>query len=63
MAGILLQPFMPEKSAELLDLLRVDAADRSKRRFSAASYGADLDYGRDVEKTKKILFPPLIVED
>lgn len=54
---------MPEKSAELLDLLRVDAADRSKRRFSAASYGADLDYGRDVEKTKKILFPPLIVED
>ncbi|KAL1965938.1 hypothetical protein VTN77DRAFT_5071 [Rasamsonia byssochlamydoides] len=62
-AGILLQPFMPEKSAELLDLLRVDAAHRSKRSFSVASYGGDYEYGKDVEKSKKILFPPLIVED
>ena len=54
---------MPGKSAELLDLLRVDTADLSKRRFSAASYGADHDYGKDVEKSKPILFPPLIVED
>ncbi|KAF9888724.1 methionyl-tRNA synthetase [Aspergillus nanangensis] len=59
--GILLQPFMPTKSKELLDLLRVDNSDPSKRSFSAAAFGSDLDYGEGVKK--KILFPQLIVED
>ncbi|KKK13930.1 hypothetical protein P175DRAFT_0438241 [Aspergillus ochraceoroseus IBT 24754] len=58
--GILLQPFMPSKSKEILDVFRVDNSDPSKRSFSAARYGADPDYGEDVKKT--ILFPPLVVE-
>ncbi|KAL5359208.1 tRNA synthetases class I (M)-domain-containing protein [Aspergillus floccosus] len=56
--GILLQPFMPTKSKELLDLLRVDL---SKRTLSDTAFGSDLEYGEGVKK--KILFPQLIVED
>ncbi|KAL2815599.1 putative methionyl-tRNA synthetase [Aspergillus cavernicola] len=56
--GILLQPFMPNKAKEVLDLFRVDT---SKRNFSAARYASDPDYGEGVEK--KILFPPLLVEE
>jgi methionyl-tRNA synthetase len=62
--GILLQPFIPERAAELLDLMRVDTADPSRRSFASADYGADLQYGADGDVTeKKILFPPLLIED
>ncbi|OKL64693.1 hypothetical protein UA08_00152 [Talaromyces atroroseus] len=57
-AGILLQPFMPQKSTELLDLLGVGA---SARGFSSASYGADFDYGHDVKRNKH-LFRQLLME-
>ncbi|RHZ50157.1 methionine--tRNA ligase MSM1 [Aspergillus thermomutatus] len=60
-SGILLQPFMPSKSNELLDILRVDETEPSKRSFSAARYGCDPDYGEGVKKS--ILFPPLIIEE
>ncbi|PGH18188.1 methionine-tRNA ligase [Polytolypa hystricis UAMH7299] len=65
-AGILLQPFMPEKAARLLDMLGV-ARTTEKRSFKAATYGSDRDYGipliklgRGVEGT---LFPPLMTYD
>jgi methionyl-tRNA synthetase len=59
-SAILLQPFMPTKAPELLDILEVDR-EPAKRRFSAAAYGSDPDYGDGVQK--RILFPPLIVEE
>ncbi|CZS89722.1 probable METHIONYL-TRNA SYNTHETASE, mitochondrial [Rhynchosporium agropyri] len=61
--GILLQPYMPEKAAQLLDMIGVD---KSRRTFDNAKLGADDTYG-----TAKIpvgrdawdgLFPPLPVE-
>ncbi|KAH8887432.1 tRNA synthetase class I [Thozetella sp. PMI_491] len=62
--AILLQPFIPEKAAEILDWLGV--AD-DKRTFVHAKVGADYTYGaprvsllRGVHST---LFPPLPVED
>jgi methionyl-tRNA synthetase len=62
--GILLQPYMPEKAAELLDMLGVEDARRS---YDDAVLGADDTYGtpkrpvgRDVYDA---LFPPLPVED
>jgi methionyl-tRNA synthetase len=62
--GILLQPFIPEKAAELLDLMRVDTADPSKRSFASAAFGADLQYGADGSVTeKKVLFTPLLIEN
>jgi methionyl-tRNA synthetase len=61
-AGILLQPFMPQKATELLDHIGVHPDARSARGFASAVYGADVEYGR-VEKTKKRLFPPLLIED
>ncbi|KAJ9200665.1 hypothetical protein DTO021D3_2643 [Paecilomyces variotii] len=60
-SGILLQPFMPSKSQELLDILRVDTSDVSKRSFSASKFGSDLDYGDKVKR--KVLFPPLVIEE
>ncbi|XHG00739.1 hypothetical protein AWENTII_004161 [Aspergillus wentii] len=60
-SAILLQPFMPSKSQELLDILRVDNTDPSKRRFVAATFGSDPDYGEGVKKS--VLFPPLIIEE
>ncbi|GLI73057.1 methionyl-tRNA synthetase [Penicillium ochrochloron] len=57
-SAILLQPFMPDKSRELLDLLRVDS---SKRAFSATVYGSDPDYGEGIKKG--MLFPPLLTEE
>ncbi|OJJ44646.1 hypothetical protein ASPZODRAFT_71504 [Penicilliopsis zonata CBS 506.65] len=59
--AILLQPFIPSKSKELLETLRVDISDPAKCRFSAAKYGFDADYGQGVKK--HILFHPLIAED
>lgn len=60
-SAILLQPFMPTKAQELLEMLKVDTSDPAKRDFSAASYGSDPDYGDMPEK--KFLFPPLIIEE
>ncbi|KAJ5675636.1 methionine--tRNA ligase [Penicillium macrosclerotiorum] len=60
-SAILLQPFMPDKSQELLDLLRVDTSNAAKRAFSATVYGSDPDYGEDIKKG--ILFPPLLTEE
>ena len=60
MAGILLQPVMPTKANELLDMFHVDRTDPAKRSYAAATYCSDADYGVDAKKS--ILFPPLIVE-
>jgi methionyl-tRNA synthetase len=61
--GILLQPYMPAKATQLLDMLGVD---ESKRSFDDARLGADHDYGvpkipvgRDAWDG---LFPPLPVD-
>ena len=58
--GILLQPYMPTKAGELLDMLGV-ATD--KRSFAVARVGADAEYGTsklDLGKGHdKALFPPL----
>lgn len=60
-AAILLQPFMPGKSQELLELLRVDISNPTKRTFAAAIYGSDMEYGEGIRKG--ILFPPLLTEE
>ncbi|KAJ6106927.1 hypothetical protein N7512_010444 [Penicillium capsulatum] len=56
-SAILLQPFMPSKSQELLELLRVDTSNPLKRSFAAAVYGSDSEYGEGIKKG--ILFPSL----
>ncbi|KAJ5465145.1 methionine--tRNA ligase [Penicillium daleae] len=60
-SAILLQPFMPDKSQELLDILRVDTSNPAKRAFSATVYGSDPDYGEGIKKG--MLFPPLLTEE
>ncbi|KAI1135092.1 tRNA synthetases class I (M)-domain-containing protein [Hypoxylon sp. FL0543] len=64
LAGILLQPFMPEKSGQLLDRLGV-SQDRRTLRF--AELHADDSYGTSTvplgEGAQSSLFPPLPVED
>ncbi|KAJ5622227.1 Methionyl-tRNA synthetase [Penicillium herquei] len=60
-SAILLQPFMPAKSQELLELLRVDTSNPAKRTFSATVYGSDPDYGEDIKIGH--LFPPLLAEN
>ncbi|KAI2792272.1 putative methionine--tRNA ligase [Penicillium oxalicum] len=60
-SAILLQPFLPDKSQELLELLRVDMSDPSKRTFSATVYGSDPSYGHGIKKG--MLFPPLLTEE
>jgi methionyl-tRNA synthetase len=52
---------MPGKSHDLLEMLRVDISDPSKRAFAATVYGSDADYGEGVKKG--ILFPPLLTEE
>lgn len=52
---------MPSKAQELLEMLKVDTSNPERRRFSAAAFGSDPDYGNGVEK--KVLFPPLIIEE
>jgi len=52
---------MPDKAQELLEILDVDIANPAKRKFSAARFGSDPDYG--AKPQKKALFPPLIVEE
>lgn len=57
--GILLQPYMPAKMKQLLDMLGV-AEDA--RMYSNANLGNDQDYGEpkyDIGKDTEVLFPPL----
>lgn len=62
--GILLQPFIPEKSAELLDRLGVG---HDRRTFQHAELHADDSYGTPMvplgEGAQRGLFPPIPVED
>lgn len=58
-AGILLQPFMPDKALQILEHLNVD---RSRRTFEWAVFGSDREYGVGV-KHKVKLFPPIMTED
>lgn len=61
--GILLQPFMPSKMKQLLDMLGV--ADHA-RKYADTGIGSDKDYGIPTQPpgtgTKGILFPPLSSE-
>ena len=60
-AGILLQPFMPEKAAELLDLLGVE---NDKRTFSHAKVFIDGTYGTAFRTFgKEGIFPPPMLDD
>ncbi len=58
--GILLQPFMPDKAAQLLDMLGVD---HGRRGFSFARMDADDSYGSSFVELGRgyyhTLFPPL----
>lgn len=57
--GILLQPFMPAKMKQLLDMLGV-AEDA--RMYSNADLGNDQEYGDpkdEIGKGTEVLFPPL----
>ncbi|CAK7204069.1 methionyl-tRNA synthetase [Sporothrix eucalyptigena] len=62
--GILLQPVMPVKAVEVLDVLGVSP---EKRTFSRAQLGADSEYGVPFTPPGRSkdggLFPPLPVED
>lgn len=62
-AGILLQPFMPEKAKEMLDVLGVS---EGKRTFEYAGLGKDFTYGVPMRPPGRTahesLFPPLEVE-
>ena len=59
--GILLQPYMPEKTQLLLDQLGVD---ESKRTAEYAVVAADMDYGTPKVALREgyaaILFPPVL---
>lgn len=66
-SGILLQPYMPTKARQILDMLGVQ---EGRRGFADAVVGGDLGYGRaigeGVEKGKGkygTIFPPLGVEE
>lgn len=57
--GILLQPFMPSKSKELLDMLGVQD---NVRMYSNTAFGSDRKYGSSVstgQEAEGLLFPPL----
>lgn len=62
--GIMLQPYMPERSARLLDMLGVD---KEKRTGAYAVIGTDFDYGESKVDLGKgelgTLFPPLTSYD
>lgn len=59
--GILLQPFMPGKAAELLDHLGVA---KDKRQLEHATWGGDYDYGVPlVALGKDGLFPPMVLSN
>ncbi|KAI5867296.1 methionyl-tRNA synthetase [Durotheca rogersii] len=65
-AGILLQPFMPNKANELLDRLGV-SRETPRRSFAFARLQADNAYGKSLIETGKgawkSLFPPFKVSD
>jgi len=58
-----LQPYMPGKAADLLDMLGVD---KKKRRFEDARFGVDKMYGTAIlplgTGAWDALFPPLTIE-
>jgi len=55
--GILLQPFMPSKMAQLLDMLGVA---ENARMYQNAEFGSDHDFGQAVDESQKtVLFPRL----
>lgn len=59
--GILLQPFIPDKATELLNVLCVNSMKRS---FDFANYKVDLEYGNTIPTPKnQLLFPQLAVEN
>ena len=62
-AGILLQPYMPEKAPQLLDMIGVE---EHMRGFDEAVLGKDGAYGKAKVEVGKCawdgLFPPLMVE-
>ena len=62
--GILLQPFMPEKAAGLLDRLGVD---HSRRTYEYADFYTDDSYGTSFVElgagAAGALFPPIPMED
>lgn len=62
--GLLLQPFMPDKAAEMLDLLGVAP---NRRRFEYLGLGKDFSYGTPLRpigsSALDAIFPPLAVED
>jgi methionyl-tRNA synthetase len=62
-AGILLQPYMPTKAAQLLDMIGVDEKHRS---FDFSMLNKDKTYGTAKlppgKSTWDSLFPPLPVE-
>lgn len=55
-AGILLQPFMPEKMRQLLDQISVG---EDRRGFEFAGLGKDRGYGIGASGRRAMLFPPL----
>lgn len=61
--GILLQPFMPEKAEEMLDILGVSP---DRRTFEEAGFGKDFTYGQPMRapgrSAHESLFPPLEVQ-
>lgn len=63
LVGILLQPYMPDKASQLLDMMGVD---QTRRSFKDARLGADETYGAANAPIGKgawdSLFPPLSVE-
>ncbi|RDW64820.1 putative methionyl-tRNA synthetase [Coleophoma cylindrospora] len=59
--GILLQPYMPTKASELLDLIGVEKA---RRGFEFTAIGSDADYGSPLVDWPEFgLFPQFPVED
>lgn len=64
MAGILLQPYMPNKAKMLLDQLGVD---ESRRTLEYCSVGLDPEYGIPMIPIGSghvgALFPPLVSEE
>lgn len=60
-AGILLQPYMPQKASQLLDIIGVS---NSRRTFKDSAYGCDNEYGQlNASAAGPLgLFPPLPVE-
>jgi methionyl-tRNA synthetase len=59
LGGLHLQPYMPEKAAQLLDILGV-AED--KRMLENATPCTDFDFGVPIQPLGNGLFPPLIVD-